>query len=115
MKKELKESAALSYRQGSLHVYRMEGMNWAKSEIARMIKRKDVKGNLADVIKGADVFIGLSSKGVLNRQTVASMAKGPIVFALVNPVPEIHPDMAKKAGAMVVATGRSDFPNQVNN
>ena len=73
------------------------------------------KGTLADVIKGADVFIGVSAPGTLTQDMVRSMAKDPIIFACANPVPEIFPDEAKAAGAAVVSTGRSDFPNQVNN
>jgi malate dehydrogenase (oxaloacetate-decarboxylating) len=72
-------------------------------------------GSLADVIKGADVFIGVSAPGTLTQDMVRSMAKDPIVFACANPTPEIFPDEAKAAGAAVVSTGRSDFPNQVNN
>lgn len=107
------ENIVLCDRHGALHVYRMEGMNWAKSEIARMVKRKDVKGNLIDVIKGADVFIGLSSKGVLNRQMVVSMAKDPIVFALALPEPEISEAEAKAGGAKVIATGLAESENQI--
>jgi len=91
------------------------GMHWAKSEIARLVGPQDVKGSLAEVLKGADVFIGLSSGGLVTREMVESMAPAPIVFALSNPAPEIHPDLAKQGGAAVIATGRSDFPNQVNN
>ena len=73
------------------------------------------QGQLADVIKGADVFIGVSAPGVLTADMVATMAKDPIVFAMANPVPEILPDEAKKAGVAVMGTGRSDYPNQINN
>jgi malate dehydrogenase (oxaloacetate-decarboxylating) len=73
------------------------------------------KGGLKDVIVGADVFIGVSAPGVLTEEMVLSMAKDPVVFACANPVPEIMPEIAKKAGVKVMATGRSDFPNQVNN
>jgi len=73
------------------------------------------KGTLEDVIVGADVFIGLSVAGVLTRDMVRSMAKDPVIFAMANPTPEIMPDEAKEAGAVVVGTGRSDFPNQINN
>ncbi|HOO62059.1 MAG TPA: malic enzyme-like NAD(P)-binding protein [Bacillota bacterium] len=92
-----------------------EKLNDAKMEIAKMTNRSLKKGSLADVIKGADVFIGVSAPGVLTADMVATMAKDPIVFACANPVPEILPDEAKKAGVAVMATGRSDFPNQVNN
>jgi malate dehydrogenase (oxaloacetate-decarboxylating) len=107
------KNIVLCDRHGALHVYRMDGMNWAKSEIARMIKRNDVKGNLVDVVKGADVFIGLSSKGILNRQMVASMAKNPIVFALALPDPEISEAEAKAGGARVIATGLAESENQI--
>src|SRR5690606_32110724 len=73
------------------------------------------KGSLADVIKGADVFIGLSGPRMLTKEMVKSMAKDPVIFAMANPVPEIMPEEALEAGAAVVGTGRSDFPNQINN
>ena len=73
------------------------------------------QGSLADVIKGADVFIGVSAPGVLTAEMVATMADKPIVFAMANPVPEILPEEAKKAGVAVMGTGRSDYPNQINN
>ena len=73
------------------------------------------KGTLSDALEGADVFIGLSKGGLLTKELIALMAKDPIIFALANPTPEVMPDIAKEAGAAVVATGRSDFPNQVNN
>ena len=86
-----------------------------KEEIAAITNKKMKKGSLKDVIVGADVFIGVSAPGVLTAEMVATMAKDPIVFACANPTPEILPDEAKKAGVAVMATGRSDFPNQVNN
>lgn len=92
-----------------------DNMNEAKAEIAAMTNQKMKKGSLADVIKGADVFIGVSAPGVMTEEMVASMAKDPVIFACANPVPEIMPDVAKKAGVKVMATGRSDFPNQINN
>ena len=92
-----------------------EKLNEAKAEIAAMTNRKMKKGGLADVIVGADVFIGVSAPGVLTEDMVRSMAKDPVVFACANPVPEIMPDVAAKAGVKVMATGRSDFPNQINN
>jgi malate dehydrogenase (oxaloacetate-decarboxylating) len=92
-----------------------EGLNEAKTEIAAITNRKMKKGSLKDVIVGADVFIGVSAPGVLTEEMVASMAKDPVVFACANPVPEIMPDVAHKAGVKVMATGRSDFPNQINN
>ena len=84
-------------------------------EIAKITNAELRKGSLADVIKGADIFIGLSGPGVVSGEMVRSMAKDPIIFAMANPVPEIMPDLAREAGAAVIATGRSDFPNQINN
>jgi len=92
-----------------------ENLNEAKAEIASITNRKMKKGGLKDVIIGADVFIGVSAPGVLTEEMVKSMAKDPIVFACANPVPEILPEAAHRAGVKVMATGRSDFPNQVNN
>jgi len=92
-----------------------ESLNEAKAEIAAMTNKKMKKGGLKDVIVGADVFIGVSAPGVLTEEMIKSMAKDPIVFACANPVPEILPELAHKAGVAVMATGRSDFPNQVNN
>lgn len=90
-------------------------LNEEKKKLAAITNTKLLKGTLSDVLVGADVFIGISSAGALTPDMVKLMAKNPIVFALANPVPEILPDLAKKAGAAVVATGRSDFPNQLNN
>lgn len=92
-----------------------DGLNPIKEEMAKISNRSLKKGSLADVIKGADVFIGVSAPGVLTKEMVATMADKPIVFAMANPVPEIMPDEAKAAGVAVMATGRSDFPNQINN
>jgi len=89
--------------------------NKYKEEIAHKTNKHDMDGTLADAIKGADVFIGVSKGGILKTKMVRSMAGDPIVFALANPDPEIHPRYAEQAGAKVIATGRSDFPNQVNN
>ncbi len=91
------------------------GLNPAKQEIAEITNSARESGGLADAIKGADVFIGVSAPGVLTAQMVQSMAKDAIVFACANPTPEIFPDEAKRAGAVVVSTGRSDYPNQINN
>ncbi len=91
------------------------GLNEAQTEIAAITNRAMKQGSLADVIQGADVFIGVSAANVLKKEMVEAMADSPIVFALANPVPEIEPELAKAAGAAVVATGRSDYPNQVNN
>lgn len=101
-------------RTGAIYQGR-EKLNDAKAEIASMTNKKMKKGSLKDVIVGADIFIGVSAPGVLTADMVATMGKDPIVFACANPVPEILPDEAKKAGVAVMATGRSDFPNQVNN
>ncbi len=100
---------------GVIYKGRAKGMNFIKQELAAITNPERQKGSLADVLKGAEVFIGLSGPDVLNREMVESMAPDPIVFALSNPAPEIHPDLARQGGAAVIATGRSDFPNQVNN
>lgn len=84
----------------------------------KMVKRTNLAhetGSLADALKGADIFVGVSAPGIVTEEMVASMNSDAILFAMANPVPEIMPDLAKKAGARVVGTGRSDFPNQVNN
>ena len=83
--------------------------------MAKVTNRGHMTGTLADAVKGADVFFGLSAPGVLTAEMVSTMAKDPMVFAMANPVPEIWPDEAKKGGAAVVGTGRSDYPNQINN
>lgn len=100
---------------GAICSGRAEGMNPVKEELAAVTNKGGKRGSLAEVIRGADVFIGLSAAGVLKKEMVQSMGETPIIFAMANPVPEIMPDEAKSAGAAVVATGRSDFPNQVNN
>lgn len=89
--------------------------NEAQKEIAKITNREKLVGSLADAMKGADVFIGVSKPGIVTQDMVRSMAKDPIIFAMANPTPEIMPDLAKEAGAVVIGTGRSDFPNQVNN
>lgn len=100
---------------GAIYGGRTAGMNPAKEEIAGITNKGRTAGSLGAVIVGADVFIGVSKSGVLSKEMVRSMAQKPVVFAMANPVPEIMPDEARAGGAMVVATGRSDFPNQVNN
>lgn len=100
---------------GTIYEGRTEGMNKYKDEIAQKTNRERVQGTLADALKGADVFVGVSVAGAVTPEMVQSMAKDPIVFAQANPVPEIWPEAAKAAGAAVVGTGRSDYPNQVNN
>ena len=92
-----------------------EGMTPAKQEIAAFTNKQKRKGTLKDAVVGADVFVGVSSPGVLTADMIKTMAKDPIVFAMANPTPEIMPDEAKKAGVAVMGTGRSDFPNQINN
>lgn len=89
--------------------------NPAQIEMARLTNKENVKGGLAEAIKGADLFVGVSAPNVLKEEMVKSMNKDAVVFAMANPTPEIMPDVAKKAGARVVGTGRSDFPNQINN
>ena len=100
---------------GIIYKGRGIGMNWKKEEMAGITNPENIKGWLSDAVKGRDVFIGVSVGGVLKREMVNEMAGEPIVFALANPVPEIMPAEAIEAGARIVATGRSDFPNQVNN
>lgn len=89
--------------------------NPAQQEMAKVTNKDKVSGDLSDALKGADVFIGVSKGGIVSEDMIRSMAKDPIVFAMANPIPEIMPDEAKNAGAAVVGTGRSDFPNQINN
>lgn len=101
-------------RTGAIYEGR-EGLNPEKAEIATWTNREGVKGSLADAVKGAEVFVGVSAPGVLTQDMVRTMAADPIIFACANPVPEIMPDEALAAGAAVAATGRSDFPNQINN
>lgn len=100
---------------GIIYPARPVGMNWAKVEMAKVTNKQGLKGSLEDAMKGRDVFIGLSVANAVSRQMVRSMAKDPIIFALANPVPEIMPADAIEAGAKVVATGRSDLANQINN
>lgn len=100
---------------GIIHEERQEGMNPFKQEIARMTNNDKLTGKLADAVRGADVFIGVSAAGALTKEMVSSMNRDSIIFALANPVPEIMPEEAKAAGAAIVGTGRSDFPNQINN
>lgn len=101
-------------RKGAIYEGR-DGLNAAKKEIAAITNHNKETGSLEEIIKGADIFIGVSAPGLVTEDMVKSMAKDPVIFACANPTPEIFPDKAKEAGAAVVATGRSDFPNQVNN
>lgn len=92
-----------------------EGLNWMQEKMTEITNPNQERGSLADAMKGADIFIGVSAPGIVSQEMVASMNADAILFAMANPVPEIMPDLAKAAGARVVGTGRSDFPNQVNN
>jgi malate dehydrogenase (oxaloacetate-decarboxylating) len=100
---------------GTIYKGRTAGMNKYKEEIAKKTNGELVKGSLADALVGADVFVGVSTADIVTPEMVKSMAKDPIVFAQANPNPEIQPELAKEAGAAVIGTGRSDYPNQVNN
>lgn len=102
-------------RVGVIYKGRKENMNSAKEEITKYLSKKSKKGTLNEVIEGSDVFIGVSGPDILNEEMVKKMNKNSIIFAMANPIPEIMPDKAKKAGAFIVGTGRSDFPNQINN
>ncbi len=108
------KNVVMTDRKGAIYEGR-EGLNWIKEEMSKETNRDMEKGSLADVIKGADVFIGVSAPGTLTTEMVKTMNKDAIVFACANPTPEIFPDDAKAGGAAVVSTGRSDFPNQINN
>ncbi|MDE7429402.1 MAG: NAD-dependent malic enzyme, partial [Lachnospiraceae bacterium] len=92
-----------------------EGLNWMQQEMTKVTNLQNESGTLADALKGADIFVGVSAPNIVTPAMVASMNRDSILFAMANPVPEIMPDVAKAAGARVVGTGRSDFPNQVNN
>ena len=108
------KNVIMTDRTGAIYEGR-EGLNAIKQEMAKITNKAHEKGTLAEVIRGADVFIGVSAPGTLTKEMVQTMAKDPIIFACANPTPEIFPDEAKAGGAAVVSTGRSDFPNQVNN
>lgn len=108
------KNVILCDRKGAIYEGR-DGLNSIKEEMAKISNLKKIKGSLGDVIKGADVFVGVSAPGSLTKEMVATMAKDPIIFAMANPVPEIMPDEAKAAGVRIMGTGRSDFPNQINN
>ena len=101
-------------RRGAIYAGR-EGLNWIKEEMAQVTNPAGRTGSLAEVLRGADVFIGVSAPGVVTREMVQTMNRSAVIFACANPTPEIFPDEAKSGGAAVVATGRSDFPNQINN
>ncbi len=108
------KNVVMTDRKGAIYKGR-ERLNWIKEEMAEVTNKNMEKGSLAEVIQGADVFIGVSAPGLLTKEMVSSMNTDSIVFACANPTPEIFPDEAKAAGAAVVSTGRSDFPNQINN
>ena len=108
------KDVVLCDRQGAIYKGR-EGLNAEKTEMAEITNQECRKGTLAEVLKGADVFIGVSAPGCVTPEMVKSMAPNPILFPMANPVPEIMPALALEAGAAVVGTGRSDFPNQINN
>lgn len=109
------KNVILCDRKGAIYEGRTEGMNPIKDEMALVTNREKLKGSLADALKGADIFVGVSAPNTVTKEMVSSMATNAIVFACANPTPEIFPDEAKAGGAAVVATGRSDFPNQINN
>ena len=108
------KNVVMTDRTGAIYAGR-EGLNWIKEEMAQVTNLNKEQGKLADVIVGADVFIGVSAPGTLTTEMVKTMAKDAIIFACANPTPEIFPEDAKAGGAAVIATGRSDFPNQINN
>ena len=108
------KNVIMTDRTGAIYAGR-EGLNWIKEEMAQVTNLGKEQGKLVDVIKGADVFIGVSAPGTLTTEMVKTMAKDAIIFACANPTPEIFPEDAKAGGAAVIATGRSDFPNQINN
>ena len=101
-------------RKGAIYAGR-EGLNWIKEEMAQVTNLERKSGTLADIMEGADIFIGVSAPNLVTPEMVRSMNRDPIVFACANPTPEIFPEDAKKGGAKVIATGRSDYPNQINN
>ena len=109
------KDVTLCDRTGTVYKGREKGMNWIKEEMAEVTNPRNIQGTLADAICGADVFIGVSAPGSVTQDMVRSMAKDPIIFACANPTPEIFPEDAKAAGAAVISTGRSDYPNQINN
>lgn len=109
------ENLIMCDRNGIIYKGRNKGMNWSKEEMAEATNVENKVGTLADALIGADVFIGVSTANIVNTEMVKSMNKESIIFAMANPVPEIYPDIAKQAGARIVGTGRSDYPNQINN
>ena len=110
-----KENVIICDENGTLYEGRKENLTLAEKELAKITNINNIKADLKDVIKEKDIFIGLSVGGIVDKDMIRSMNCNPIVFALANPIPEINPDCAREAGAKVVATGRSDYPNQINN
>ncbi len=108
------ENVTMCDRKGAIYEGR-DGLNWIKEEMARVTNREKTAGPLSEVIRGADVFIGVSGPGTLTKEMVETMNRDAIIFACANPTPEIFPDEAKAGGAAVISTGRSDYPNQINN
>ena len=108
------DDITLCDRRGTIYAGR-EGLNAVKAEMAAVTNPRGIKGTLADAVRGADVFIGVSAPGVLTGEMVKTMARDAVIFACANPTPEIFPEEARAAGAAVVCTGRSDYPNQINN
>ena len=108
------DDITLCDRRGTIYAGR-EGLNAVKAEMAAVTNPRGINGTLADAVRGADVFIGVSAPGVLTGEMVKTMARGAVIFACANPTPEIFPEEARAAGAAVVCTGRSDYPNQINN
>ena len=109
------KNVTMTDRRGILWKGRPEGMNWIKEEMAEVTNLEGKRGSLADALKGADIFIGVSAPGLVTQEMVRSMNRDAILFACANPDPEIFPEEAKAAGAAIIATGRSDYPNQINN
>ncbi|WP_298021788.1 NADP-dependent malic enzyme [uncultured Dysosmobacter sp.] len=108
-------NVTLCDRRGAIYAGRAEGMNWIKEEMAQVTNLQKKPGTLAETLVGADVFIGVSAPGMVTTEMVRTMNRDAIIFACANPTPEIFPDDAKAGGAAVVSTGRSDYPNQINN
>ena len=109
------KNITLCDRKGAIYEGRTDGMNPVKEEMSKVTNPDKKSGSLADMLVGADVFIGVSAPGAVTTDMVKTMAKDAVIFACANPTPEIFPDDAKAGGARVVSTGRSDFPNQINN
>ncbi|MGX8727991.1 MAG: NAD(P)-dependent malic enzyme [Lachnospiraceae bacterium] len=108
-------NVTMTDRRGIIYKGRSEGMNWIKTEMAEVTNLEGKRGSLADALVGADIFIGVSAPGLVTQEMVRSMNRDAIIFACANPDPEIFPEEAKAAGAAIIATGRSDYPNQINN